>query len=347
MGKKAKTARGVGLSSRQLLEAQQSRQLKAVFESSQDCLFVCDRDHNCLYANKAAVDHVRTTEDKVIGKNIHSGLSHIPDFLHLWTDRIDEVFRTQSVLRVEDSVTLGDRLVHSESVLSPLHYPDGQMFAVGIVYRDITYWKDLLRQLDASQRRYRDLYNHAQVPLFVTNADGLLLDCNLRTLDLFGYSRDEPRDKYIHKFRVTDTYVDSNRRNEFILSLRRCGQVNGFEAELKRADGMHFWVSISAMITEAGLIEGVLYDITASKVMTKIEKRILSLILQGKSNKEAAHLLHRSVRTVEDHRSRIMQKLGAHNLVELVQKASILDLHERLSSQESDSAWERHTHEAS
>ena len=43
--------------------------------------------------------------------------------------------------------------------------------------------------------------------------------------------------------------------------------------------------------------------------------------LEGKSNKEAAHMLARSVRTVEVHRGRIMKKLGVDNLVDLVKAA--------------------------
>jgi FixJ family two-component response regulator len=42
------------------------------------------------------------------------------------------------------------------------------------------------------------------------------------------------------------------------------------------------------------------------KVLTKGEVRVLRLILDGKSNKEIAKFLHRSLRTVEDHRRHIM-----------------------------------------
>jgi DNA-binding NarL/FixJ family response regulator len=55
-------------------------------------------------------------------------------------------------------------------------------------------------------------------------------------------------------------------------------------------------------------------------ILTPAEARILGLILDGKSNREIAALLHRSERTVEVHRSRVMGKLGVHNLVDLVKK---------------------------
>jgi len=39
-------------------------------------------------------------------------------------------------------------------------------------------------------------------------------------------------------------------------------------------------------------------------------------------------LLHRSVRTVEDHRNHIMSKLGVDNLVELVKQVAVVRLPE-------------------
>ena len=62
------------------------------------------------------------------------------------------------------------------------------------------------------------------------------------------------------------------------------------------------------------------------KRLTKSEMLILKLILDGRSNKEIAHLLNRSERTIEDHRSNIMKKLEADNIVELVKKGISLGL---------------------
>jgi FixJ family two-component response regulator len=62
------------------------------------------------------------------------------------------------------------------------------------------------------------------------------------------------------------------------------------------------------------------------KPLTKNETGILKLIIEGKSNREIAQLLHRSIRTVEVHRSRVMQKLGADNLVDLIKTAVTLGL---------------------
>lgn len=68
--------------------------------------------------------------------------------------------------------------------------------------------------------------------------------------------------------------------------------------------------------------------ISASKSLTKIEKKILKLILEGKANKEIAYILGRTLRTVERHRSKVMQKLEVDNIVDLVKKAGRIDFEE-------------------
>jgi DNA-binding CsgD family transcriptional regulator len=54
------------------------------------------------------------------------------------------------------------------------------------------------------------------------------------------------------------------------------------------------------------------------KLLTARERVVLAQIVRGASNKEAARWLNLSARTVEFHRTNIMQKLGAKNAADLV-----------------------------
>ena len=54
--------------------------------------------------------------------------------------------------------------------------------------------------------------------------------------------------------------------------------------------------------------------------LTPAERIVLRHIMDGRTNRQMAELLSRSVRTIEAHRCRIMEKLNADNLVELVKK---------------------------
>ncbi|MEN8127972.1 MAG: PAS domain S-box protein [Planctomycetota bacterium] len=417
-----------------LTEQQQSQQkLKALFESSQDCIIVCDRNYDCLYANHAAIDYVNSTRDKIVNKNMREGLAHLPDFMHLWMSRFDEVFRTGKPMRVHDTDRINNRTVYLESILSPICYPSGKIFAVGAVCRDVTEFKaceqrfkrlseaafegicihdnglildanqqfadmfgypldkikglscpaivapqsldtvkkcvqtgeegpyeafclrqngtifpaeihskqyqqngktlsmaafrdlssqkEMEQQLADSEKKYEELYRNANIALYRTRiSNGKMLLCNTAMATMIGF--DSVEDCLGANFFSTDTYLDKNRRQVFLETLKKHKRVKDFEIEGNRLDGTKMWVAVTAEIfPEQGWIEGVIRDITVEKILTRREMEILKILLTGKSNKEIAYYLGRSVRTVEDHRSHIMQKLEVDNIVDLTRKA--------------------------
>jgi RNA polymerase sigma factor (sigma-70 family) len=53
--------------------------------------------------------------------------------------------------------------------------------------------------------------------------------------------------------------------------------------------------------------------------LTQREREVLDLVVAGRMNREIAESLDISIKTVEAHRARIMEKLQAHSLAELVQ----------------------------
>lgn len=78
------------------------------------------------------------------------------------------------------------------------------------------------------------------------------------------------------------------------------------------------------------LVQGIvgkndLSNLLKGKPLTKTEKIILHLILQDKTNKEIANILHRSIRTIEVHRGHIMHKLDVCSIVELVKRVTSMN----------------------
>lgn len=73
--------------------------------------------------------------------------------MQLWMERVERVFATAEPMDVEDSLPVGDHIVYSESRLSPIRDAQGQMFAVGVVYRDVTTRK--LAEIELKQHRHR------------------------------------------------------------------------------------------------------------------------------------------------------------------------------------------------
>ncbi len=61
--------------------------------------------------------------------------------------------------------------------------------------------------------------------------------------------------------------------------------------------------------------------VLSSERLSVREREVLRLIAKGKSSKEIADILSISVRTVESHRARLMEKLGLKNIADLVRHA--------------------------
>ena len=60
---------------------------------------------------------------------------------------------------------------------------------------------------------------------------------------------------------------------------------------------------------------------TPAESLSPRERQVLQLVAEGKSTKEIATLLFVSVKTVESHRTRLMQKLNIHDVASLVRYA--------------------------
>lgn len=58
-----------------------------------------------------------------------------------------------------------------------------------------------------------------------------------------------------------------------------------------------------------------------SEDLTERQREILQLIVEGRSSKEMADLLHVSIKTIEFHRARVMNKLGVRTVAELTKVA--------------------------
>jgi PAS domain S-box-containing protein len=201
---------------------------------------------------------------------------------------------------------------------------EGRTLRIGVL-RDLTEEKRQRRQLEESEKRYRELFRNSNIPMFQTRIDdGKIIECNNALVEMLGF---ESRQDCLNKGFSTNQYANPKERKKIIELLQKRGRIDNREIEFIHQNGSSIWVKGYVRINqEKGYLEGGMMDITASKILTKTEKKVLAIVLQGKSSKEIADILHRSIRTIEDHRSHIMHKLGATNLVELTQKASGLDL---------------------
>ena len=179
-------------------------------------------------------------------------------------------------------------------------------------------WLKLENQFDQSKEL---LCSYLPFPYFRSRiSDGKLLACNDALWKALNF---KSRQECLSQCYLSD-YYQAATRHLLISKLAREGQLNRVEVETVY-NGKPVWVEVSVRyFPEQGYLEGISRDITPLKLLTPAEMAVLERVLSGLCNKEIAQALNRSVRTVEDHRAHIMQKLNAQNLVELVQKTHLL-----------------------
>ncbi len=216
---------------------QGEERLRSILESMTDNVLVWDGNYDYLYANQAAIDHVGTTRDQVIGKNIRDGLGHIPEFMQLWMQRIDHVLATNEPLYSEDVSVLGDRTVYSESMLTPMGGSDERPTAVALVYRDITERK----QQEHDLRLIFDNVNDGII-IHALDDTGTILDVNAQMMAMYQVDRATALALKVSDFSSPSNNMDAigqmlqrtmdGERPVFGWKARRPGDGSEFDAEI-------------------------------------------------------------------------------------------------------------------
>jgi len=69
------------------------------------------------------------------------------------------------------------------------------------------------------------------------------------------------------------------------------------------------------------LVQGGINETSAYDILTNREREVLQLLAEGKSTKEIAYMLNRSVKTIDTHRYNIIKKLGLDSFADLIKYA--------------------------
>lgn len=87
--------------------------------------------------------------------------------------------------------------------------------------------------------------------------------------------------------------------------------------------GLFFSPEIAERIMEQNTALGHIMDKTPNQpaTLTEREREILQLVTEGYSSRQIGKMLFISVKTVENHRANIMEKLNVHNLADLIKYA--------------------------
>jgi PAS domain S-box-containing protein len=163
----------------------------------------------------------------------------------------------------------------------------------------------------------------APIALCVTQ-QRIISTCNNAFLDLFGYSASELTGHSIEMLYPTvQEFVRIGDRG--YPQMEQGGRYQD-ERLMQRKDGSILWCRVSGQTLDAAsptrqavwMFELLDHTNVSTEGLSPREREVVVCLVQGMSSKEIARVLMLSPRTVEMHRTRLLQKLGVRSTAQLL-----------------------------
>ncbi len=227
----------------QQLNAERAK-LEAIFESTDDCIMVWDRDYIHIYINQAAAKAIGLSKRNILGKTIAEVYDSRPEFAKHWKDRIDRVFTDGEILKVNDKFEINGEMVFSESVISPIVNDHDEVFAVGVIYRDVTNRKYAEDSAYASWQMLQQILNSVPVRIFWKDVKGTYLGSNMNFAIDAGFHNPEDIMGKTDEDMVWSTYAETYRADDKSV-VETGNSLLEFEEKLIGIDGQEMVIKTS------------------------------------------------------------------------------------------------------
>ena len=214
--------------------------LRALINAATEAIFMIERDGTILAINETAATRLGSTVAEMLGRCSYDYIP--PETQAVRQPYIEQAFATGQPLSFED--IRGERVVYSR--LYPVLDEQGQVTRLAIFSTDITEQKNADQALQASEMRYRDLFERASLAIFQVTLVGRPLSVNQEFLRMFGYSSWEDFNAYIKN--SNDLFADPARREEVLRLRRENPDLKRFENVYRRKDGSTFTGQLSVQI---------------------------------------------------------------------------------------------------
>lgn len=217
---------------------QSEEKYQSLAESSDDPIYILDKNLNFLYANKKLQERYKKPLDEIIGQNYSK--FHSPEGVKEFSKRVKEAFRTSKPVYYEHKSKRNGGFFYR--TISPIIDPTtGEVEAVTVISKDITRLKLVEEKIREEEQYFESLFNNAPIAIITEDLNGRIVRANPGFKEIFGYSPEEVVGK-----NIDDVVVPEDKIAEAKEITRKVskGIVTGIESIRKRKDGSLVHVSI-------------------------------------------------------------------------------------------------------
>jgi PAS domain S-box-containing protein len=229
---------------------------RRTFDSAESIIMVIDHTYKIKRVNISATKFFNTTFEKIIGKNC----SELFRNAGLMIDNCPLEKLKETKKYEEEEIHIPKKNMWLLATASPVIDAKGNLEEAIYTLYDITERKQLEKQLEESEKKFRNIADSALVGIYRTNVKGDILYVNDSILRIFDYLSKEE----IMKGSVVKLYKNANDRDTFIKELQQKGKLSNFEIEIVTKKGNIKNILLSAVI-EGDTISGMIMDITERK----------------------------------------------------------------------------------
>jgi len=242
--------------------------LQTLIDTIPSSIFYKDIDGIYRGCNKAFEDFLGVKKEEIVGKSVYD--MYPPDLADKYHEMDSILFRQQEKQVYEHQIIYADGSRH-DVIFNKASYlnADGTIAGLVGVMVDISERKQAEVALQASEEKYRNIYENALEGIFQTTPDGRLLSVNPAFAKMYGYASSQEMINHIMDIKQ-QVYVDPEEREKYKEILAKQGIVEGFQVQHYKKDREKFWVSINARVLsdEAGkaYYSGFVEDITKRRL---------------------------------------------------------------------------------
>ncbi|MHC1702856.1 MAG: PAS domain S-box protein [Tenuifilaceae bacterium] len=236
---------------------------KTLVDTSLDGISLMDLNGVMLFVNKRKVEMVRAAnETNLVGTSGYNLLTE--DGRNSVIAIMPKLMAQGHIESIEAEVLRCDGTTFpAEFSVSILKDSDGNPKFIMDTMRDISRRKAQI----ASEQRYQNLFENAQIGIYQTTPDGKILKANPALINMLGFDSLEDLEK--RNLELEQVYIDTSRLN-FKKLIEKSGVVTGFESQWVKKNGESIIVTENSRVVRDSsgktlYYEGFVVDITESK----------------------------------------------------------------------------------